>query len=186
MPPFSKLIDDVVCLILSCWWSLRCHNYYSKSANVLALAKFRFKFVDRMNLKLFIVSSKVTQLCLQHTKGYAFNTTIFQHLQIRTISTASHNLNHFGDCSWIDQQNRRLHHAFKRWSSNSSSEKGENCNVGTIGHVDHGKTTLTAAITKVLAEAGKAKFISYDEIDRAPEEKARGWTQFHIDWTRFY
>ncbi len=50
------------------------------------------------------------------------------------------------------------------------------CNIGTIGHVDHGKTTLTAAITKVLAEAGKASYTSYDQIDKAPEEKARGIT----------
>ncbi|THU68587.1 hypothetical protein C4D60_Mb08t05450 [Musa balbisiana] len=49
-------------------------------------------------------------------------------------------------------------------------------NVGTIGHVDHGKTTLTAAITKVLSEEGKAKAIAFDEIDKAPEEKARGIT----------
>jgi len=50
------------------------------------------------------------------------------------------------------------------------------CNVGTIGHVDHGKTTLTAAITKVLAESGGAEFAAYDQIDKAPEEKARGIT----------
>ena len=50
------------------------------------------------------------------------------------------------------------------------------CNVGTIGHVDHGKTTLTAAITKVLAESGGASFTAYDQIDKAPEEKARGIT----------
>ncbi len=50
------------------------------------------------------------------------------------------------------------------------------CNVGTIGHVDHGKTTLTAAITKVLAESGGAEFTAYDQIDKAPEEKARGIT----------
>ena len=50
------------------------------------------------------------------------------------------------------------------------------CNVGTIGHVDHGKTTLTAAITKILAESGGAEFTAYDEIDKAPEEKARGIT----------
>jgi elongation factor Tu len=50
------------------------------------------------------------------------------------------------------------------------------CNIGTIGHVDHGKTTLTAAITKVLAETGGAKFIAYDQIDKAPEEKERGIT----------
>ena len=49
-------------------------------------------------------------------------------------------------------------------------------NVGTIGHVDHGKTTLTAAITKILAETGGAEFISYDQIDKAPEEKERGIT----------
>jgi elongation factor Tu len=50
------------------------------------------------------------------------------------------------------------------------------CNVGTIGHVDHGKTTLTAAITKVLAEKGNTQFVAYDQIDKAPEEKARGIT----------
>ncbi len=50
------------------------------------------------------------------------------------------------------------------------------CNVGTIGHVDHGKTTLTAAITKVLAFQGKATYRAYDSIDNAPEEKARGIT----------
>ncbi|MDX6748297.1 elongation factor Tu [Geminicoccaceae bacterium 1502E] len=50
------------------------------------------------------------------------------------------------------------------------------CNIGTIGHVDHGKTTLTAAITKVLAEQGGATFSAYDSIDKAPEEKARGIT----------
>ncbi|BES87652.1 Elongation factor [Nesidiocoris tenuis] len=50
------------------------------------------------------------------------------------------------------------------------------CNVGTIGHVDHGKTTLTAAITKVTSEAGLAQFVPFDSIDKAPEEKARGIT----------
>jgi elongation factor Tu len=49
-------------------------------------------------------------------------------------------------------------------------------NVGTIGHVDHGKTTLTAAITKVLAESGGAEYIAFDQIDKAPEEKERGIT----------
>jgi elongation factor Tu len=50
------------------------------------------------------------------------------------------------------------------------------CNIGTIGHVDHGKTTLTAAITKSLAETGGATFTAYDQIDKAPEERARGIT----------
>ena len=50
------------------------------------------------------------------------------------------------------------------------------CNIGTIGHVDHGKTSLTAAITLVLAETGKATYKDYASIDAAPEEKARGIT----------
>src|SRR5690606_38263706 len=49
-------------------------------------------------------------------------------------------------------------------------------NIGTVGHVDHGKTSLTAAITKVLASRGKAEFKAYDQIDSSPEEKARGIT----------
>ena len=50
------------------------------------------------------------------------------------------------------------------------------CNIGTIGHVDHGKTSLTAAITKILAKSGGASFTAYDQIDKAPEERARGIT----------
>ena len=61
-----------------------------------------------------------------------------------------------------------------------SKEKFErtkpHCNIGTIGHVDHGKTTLTAAITKVLADVGKAEFSAFDQIDNAPEERERGIT----------
>jgi len=53
-------------------------------------------------------------------------------------------------------------------------EKKENINIGTIGHIDHGKTTLTAAITKVLAEKNQSTFVPYDKIDSAPEEKRRG------------
>ena len=58
-------------------------------------------------------------------------------------------------------------------------------NVGTIGHVDHGKTTLTAAITKVLAQKGGADFVPFDEIDKAPEEKARGITiaTAHVEYS---
>ena len=50
------------------------------------------------------------------------------------------------------------------------------CNIGTVGHVDHGKTTLTAAITKILAETGGAEFTDYANIDKAPEERERGIT----------
>jgi len=59
------------------------------------------------------------------------------------------------------------------------------CNVGTIGHVDHGKTTLTAAITKVLAARGGAEFVAYDQIDKAPEERARGITiaTAHVEYS---
>jgi elongation factor Tu len=59
------------------------------------------------------------------------------------------------------------------------------CNVGTIGHVDHGKTTLTAAITKVLAASGGAEFTPFDEIDKAPEERARGITiaTAHVEYS---
>ena len=65
------------------------------------------------------------------------------------------------------------------------------CNIGTIGHVDHGKTTLTAAITKVMADQGGAAFTDYNEIDKAPEEKARGITisTAHVEYetdTRHY
>ena len=70
------------------------------------------------------------------------------------------------------------------------------CNIGTIGHVDHGKTTLTAAITMVLAEKGLAQKKAYEDIDKAPEERARGITintahveyetelrhYAHVDW----
>ena len=61
--------------------------------------------------------------------------------------------------------------------SKSKFERNKpHCNIGTIGHVDHGKTSLTAAITKVLAKVGGATFTAYDQIDKAPEEKARGIT----------
>ncbi|MEI8294928.1 MAG: elongation factor Tu [Alphaproteobacteria bacterium] len=65
------------------------------------------------------------------------------------------------------------------------------CNIGTVGHVDHGKTSLTAAITKVLAETGQAKYTAYDQIDKAPEERARGITisTAHVEYetnTRHY
>ncbi len=71
------------------------------------------------------------------------------------------------------------------------SRSKPHANVGTIGHVDHGKTTLTAAITKVLAAKGKAEFVAYDNIDKAPEERERGITinAAHVEYetdTRHY
>jgi len=61
-------------------------------------------------------------------------------------------------------------------SKQKFERKKPHLNIGTIGHVDHGKTTLTAAITKVLEKQGKAKFMAYDQIDKAPEERERGVT----------
>ena len=69
--------------------------------------------------------------------------------------------------------------------------KKPHVNIGTIGHVDHGKTTLTAAITMTLSQKGEAQAMRYDEIDKAPEEKARGITinTAHVEYetaTRHY
>lgn len=72
--------------------------------------------------------------------------------------------------------------------SKASKERFErdkpHCNIGTIGHVDHGKTTLTAAITKVLSKSTKTKFVPYDDIDRDPTERKRGITinASHIEY----
>ncbi|XP_047117595.1 elongation factor Tu, mitochondrial [Schistocerca piceifrons] len=77
------------------------------------------------------------------------------------------------------------HLCFRCYAKAASVKDREHCNIGTIGHVDHGKTTLTAAITKVLEKDGMCKFISYDEIDKAPEEKARGITinAAHVEYS---
>ncbi|GLH12442.1 Elongation factor 1-alpha [Gryllus bimaculatus] len=77
----------------------------------------------------------------------------------------------YWEVDWSDQQVRYL-----TSKTVPVSDDIKHCNVGTIGHIDHGKTTLTAAITKVLEEEGYSRFVSYEEIDRAPEEKARGVT----------
>lgn len=72
---------------------------------------------------------------------------------------------------------------YKRFASQFNRDK-PHVNIGTIGHVDHGKTTLTAAITKILSKDGKAKFLDYSSIDKAPEEKARGITisSAHVEY----
>lgn len=72
------------------------------------------------------------------------------------------------------QNHLNLRSAIRNFSSQKEEKK--HINVGTIGHVDHGKTTLTAAITKILQKDGLANYVSYDQIDKAPEEKARGIT----------
>src|SRR5213082_1944668 len=82
----------------------------------------------------------------------------------------------------------RMPALLKRGRAEMSEEKFDrskpHVNIGTIGHVDHGKTTLTAAITKVLAKNNpKVQFVAFDQIDKAPEEKARGITiaTAHVD-----
>lgn len=74
--------------------------------------------------------------------------------------------------------------AFTCTRSITYDRKKPHLNIGTIGHVDHGKTTLTAAITKVLAEQNLADFAAYDQIDKAPEERARGITinSTHVEY----
>jgi len=81
--------------------------------------------------------------------------------------------------------------AIRSFAVGAYSRTKPHLNIGTIGHVDHGKTTLTAAITKVQADQGRAQFRGYDQIDRAPEEKKRGITinQSHVEYeteTRHY
>ncbi|RZC42919.1 elongation factor Tu, mitochondrial-like, partial [Asbolus verrucosus] len=83
---------------------------------------------------------------------------------------------------WLCQFSAKNPYNLKRQSAvnsrifSTAPDEKNHINVGTIGHVDHGKTTLTAAITKVLQKDGLASYVSYDEIDKAPEEKARGIT----------
>jgi elongation factor Tu len=89
-----------------------------------------------------------------------------------------------------------INHLAQRGFAEKFDRKKPHVNIGTIGHVDHGKTTLTQAITKVLSEEGWCKALTYEDIDRAPEEKARkitintshieyeteGRHYGHIDW----
>jgi elongation factor Tu len=71
---------------------------------------------------------------------------------------------------------KKLGEKYNKMSKEKFDRSKPHCNIGTIGHVDHGKTTLTAAITKVMSEKGGANFVAYDQIDKAPEEKERGIT----------
>ncbi|KAI9742110.1 MAG: translation elongation factor Tu [Cirrosporium novae-zelandiae] len=97
----------------------------------------------------------------------------------RYLLRSSKNLNPTAYCF---QKNVRLG---RRFASGVYTRDLDHCNIGTIGHVDHGKTTLTAAITKRQAEKGKAKFLEYGAIDKAPEERKRGITisSAHIEYS---
>lgn len=87
---------------------------------------------------------------------------------------------------WKTFQKVLFHNKFNNYvSGRLFSDEVKHVNVGTIGHVDHGKTTLTAAITRVLADSGLSKYVPYNEIDKAPEEKARGITinAAHVEYS---
>lgn len=91
---------------------------------------------------------------------------------LHSYSYCSHKRLYQSNCYF----NNLIQREFSKKALDQQLPEKPNCNVGTIGHVDHGKTTLTAAITKVLSKNGLASFTSYEEIDKAPEEKNRGIT----------
>lgn len=106
----------------------------------------------------------------------------------RSVCALQHNLNSVNISKPISNPCRSAPcaaFATKSTEPTAAPVERTNCNVGTIGHVDHGKTTLTSAITMVLAKKGLAESVAYDEIDKAPEEKARGNStekEFHCDY----
>lgn len=98
-----------------------------------------------------------------------------------STTSTKNNLNAISNWLCLNYKNGDIFNwnANRTYSSTSAAtvEEKINCNVGTIGHVDHGKTTLTAAITKLQEKKGLSDYVPYDEIDKAPEEKRRGSTQ---------
>ncbi|KAK7303227.1 hypothetical protein RJT34_14129 [Clitoria ternatea] len=101
----------------------------------------------------------------------------FRNLNSKRLLLSLHSLSAYPHATISQNYNAPSLDLLSPWRSMSTFTRTKpHLNVGTIGHVDHGKTTLTAAITKVLAEEGKAKAIAFDEIDKAPEEKKRGIT----------
>jgi translation elongation factor TU len=112
-----------------------------------------------------MIHSTIIKTTIKNTISSTKNTTI-------PFSSSCYRINRITSPSSSSQSSliirRLLSTAFKRTKPH--------VNIGTIGHVDHGKTTLTAAITKVLAEQGKAKAMAYEDIDKSPEERARGIT----------
>ena len=95
----------------------------------------------------------------------------------KTLNRENQNLDLLKDIRLFYKNKKMKFKEVKKMAEKKKFERTKpHANVGTIGHVDHGKTTLTAAITKVLSEKGGAEFIPYDQIDKAPEEKERGIT----------
>lgn len=121
------------------------------------------------------------QICRQFCQSCKFKSLIALNSNIklcRTFSSSSkwengHNLSTSNNkhCTSIVKSVART---FSTEPNNDEFKKTEHVNVGTIGHVDHGKTTLTSAITKVLSKKGLAEEVEYNEIDKAPDEQKRG------------
>lgn len=107
-----------------------------------------------------------------------FLARLWRHQDLVALQKLPRSLTAIGYCgSWNSRSSRLYSSSIKNSSKpNLNQTEQAHCNVGTIGHVDHGKTTLTAAITKIQSTKGLADYISYEQIDRAPEEKARGIT----------
>lgn len=110
-----------------------------------------------MNNLIFTVSKKILHVALR-----------------RSESAPSSNFSSFCNNCYNNLKFGRTANVYSTTSRKYSSDEKKHINIGTIGHVDHGKTTLTSAITRVLQNSGLADYVSYDQIDRAPEEKARG------------
>ncbi|XP_071453110.1 elongation factor Tu [Hetaerina americana] len=124
-------------------------------------------------------------------RGLMFLKTTVTGLSFRTISREyiTHSfLGKWPQGSALTTANVTSHLGFGRFGDicrKHYSEGSHHCNVGTIGHIDHGKTTLTAALTRISEMNGFAKFVSYEEIDKAPEERSRGITinATHVEYS---
>lgn len=113
--------------------------------------------------------------CFLRTVNIPFNSSLTTKFQNKSSLKFSNVIFTF---NYLNKSNLKLNRFYSSVAGNlkeipNTSER-KHVNVGTIGHVDHGKTTLTAAITKVLQKDGLSNFVDYNEIDKAPEEKARG------------
>lgn len=111
---------------------------------------------------------------------FTFNRKLLHLVVRRCDNVSTFSFSSFCNNCYNNLKFARILNVYSNSSRKCSSNEKKHINIGTIGHVDHGKTTLTSAITRVLHNSGLANYVSYDQIDRAPEEKARGTLQFLI------
>lgn len=128
-------------------------------------------FSKRLNNQLcihFCRSCRSSSIISSNSGGKSYR-TLSSYISVngRHNLTAGHNKN-------FQSIVTSLSRTFSTAPNKNEEKTAEHVNVGTIGHVDHGKTTLTSAITKVLSKKGMAEVVEYDEIDKAPEEQKRG------------